>query len=218
MNKIFLLPILGLAACSGMTVSIPSQPDVAALQSQVAQLSTITTDPLTLYKVGAYQVGMACDEYLNQQAVRSNNLTSAGSALSASGVAAMGLLVLSHNPIGAAAAGLATGLAQSFLSAYQQSGTMPYSTQTVSIVINALNAIDNGVEQSPPTSVIDAVSDIETKWFYCTPAGYTILVVKAIDTATVSSNTSSNMSSSMSSFNTNVINTSNRINILVNGK
>lgn len=179
------LCVLSLTACSGMQPQEPAQPTPQSIQSTLTQLAGITADPVTAWKAGDYAVRAACHAYLNAAAQRSSGISLAGAAVGFAGAA--GSMV---NPL----AGVASSLLQGFLSAYQQSGAIPWGPETATIIENALDAYEDGVAASPPATVEDAASDVDTLWFYCSPGGYSILVTKAISTAGISASASPSLS------------------------
>lgn len=172
-----------LAGCAGQPVALPAQPTPSSLASGLVALAAIDPgDPpavagLRVWKAGKYDVDAACDVYLNQQATQAASVNQLSSGI---GVLGAGLSVL--HP----AAGVASSLAQTFLSSYQAAGAMPYTDATSGIIYSGQNAYAAGVARSPPADALDAADYVEGYWALCTPVGYRRLVNQAINTAFVS--------------------------------
>jgi hypothetical protein len=178
--------LLLLAGCaSNMTATPPPQPTPESIQSVNVRLSAITTDAITTWQVGSYLVRSACHSYLNAMAARSADINLASSGLGLAGPAAAGFLISGGNPAAAAAAGALSALSQTFLNLFNSSGSIPYTTETASIIEQALNAYENGVNMGPPESVAQAISYVDDLWWQCSAGGYAMLVSKAISSASV---------------------------------
>lgn len=170
--------LLLLAGCAGGTMMAPAQPTPASIEATQTQLSTITVDPVTAWMDGDYAVRAACHAYLNSMAQRNASLSLAGTAVGLVGAA--GSIA---NPL----AGVGSSLAQGFLTAFQNSGAIPYTPETSTLIESALDAYEAGVAASPPTTVAQAASYSDDLWFQCSPGGYAQLVAKSIATANVTS-------------------------------
>lgn len=183
-TKALLPAALLLSGCGTLQVGIPPQPSPSSIESTITALASISADPVTAWQAGNYSVRAACDAYLNQEAQRSAELNLAGTGIGVGGVAAAGMLASRGNLVASAMAGAVSGLASTFLSAYEASGALPYSSETTSLIQNAEDAYSGAV--APPQSLAEAANDTEGAWWICTPAGYAMLASKAIGTAQVS--------------------------------
>lgn len=168
---------LAISGCAG--VSPPAQPTPASIESTLAALQAITADPVTAWQAGDYAVRASCHAYLNASAQRNANLSLGVGALGLGGAAAAGM--------GSPAAAGAVALASSFLTLFQQSGAIPYTEGTSTLIENALNAYEAGVTNAPPATVEQAASYVDDLWFLCSPGGYAELMQKAAMGASVSS-------------------------------
>jgi hypothetical protein len=178
MRRIAAVPsiFLALAGCAGQQLTPPPQPSAAYVEAATLDLAQVKGSPLEAWRAGNGAVRAACYAYLNQAASRSASIGLAGSA---AGVIGAGLSVV--NPL----AGVASSLVQTLLTAFQSSGAIPYTTETSTIIVSALNAEEDAVEASPPADAAQAVSYIMDQWFNCTAGGYQILVTKSIATAQI---------------------------------
>ena len=171
-----------LAGCAAVP-SGPAQPTPSSVQATVADVAAISTDPVTAWQAGDYAVRAACDAYLNQAAARAAGITTASAGLGLGGTTAAGFLAAAGNPAGAAAAASMAAVGQSFLSLFQSPGAMPYTPETSAIIGEAMSAYEDAVP--PPTTLAQAMIDVEGFWDLCSPAGYQQLITKAIGSAAV---------------------------------
>jgi hypothetical protein len=178
--------LLELSGCAGQQPTPPPQPTATYVEAALADLAQINATPLEAWRAGNGAVRAACYAYLNQAATRNASI---GLGSSAAGVLGAGLSVV--NPL----AGVASSLFQTFLTALQSSGAIPYTTETSTIIVSALNAEESAVEASPPVDVAQAISYVEDQWFNCTAGWYQILVTKSIATAQIGTTSSPSFSS-----------------------
>jgi hypothetical protein len=168
---------LALAASGCAGLSEPSQPTPAGIAATLTQLQAITADPLTAWQAGDYAVRTSCHAFLNASAERDANLGLGIGALGLSGAAAA-----TASPIASGA----IALAGSLLTLFQQSGAIPYTAATSSIIEKALDAYEAGVAAGPPQTLEQAASYVDDLWFLCSPGGYAELMQKAAIGAAVS--------------------------------
>lgn len=171
-----LLTVLALSACAGQQLTPPPQPTAAYVEAALTDLAQIQGTPLQVWRAGNGAVRAACYAYLNQAASRNASISFGSSA---AGVLGAGLSVV--NPL----AGVASSLVQTLLTAFQSSGAIPYTTETSTIIVNAMNAEEDAVEASPPADAAQALSYVNDQWFNCSAGGYQILVTKSIATAQI---------------------------------
>jgi hypothetical protein len=164
-----------LASCTA-AVPPPLQPDPTSVQVAENALGGLPGTPMEIWEAGDYAVRSACHSYLNAAAARSNELTSASALVGGAGAGAS-----IANPM----AGVASSLAQTFLTAFQSAGAIPYSVSTTTIIENALDAYETGIDQSPPLTPAQAMLDVESLWWHCSPGGYAQLAQKGISTAVI---------------------------------
>jgi hypothetical protein len=172
MRRIALLALLLPGACAGYPQP-PAQPTPASIQDAYVQLSVITADPVTAWLTGDYAVRTACYAYLNGMAQRSADLSLESGALGMGGGAAA---IASGHPYVAAA----TALGESFLTLFQQSGAIPYTTETSMLIEGGLDAVETGVALQPPKSAAQALLDVQKLWWQCSAGGYRQLVSQSI--------------------------------------
>ena len=177
--------ILATALVGCASVPPPALPTPKLIQASVVDLGTISADPVTTWQAGKYAVRAACYAYLNASATRSADLSLANTGIGMGGAAATGFLVSGGDPAGGAAAGGIAALAQSFLSAFQASGALPYSGATTTLVVGAMDAWDGYVEAHLPASVPEAAGDVLELWWQCSPGGYAQLILKSSVTAQI---------------------------------
>lgn len=175
---------LVLAGCAGQQLQPPPQPTPASVNAAILSLDQIIAPPSQVWEAGDYAVRTACDAYLDQAAARSAQLSLASTGVGMGGAAATGILAASGAFPGAALAGGLATLAQSFIAAYQASGALPYTTETSTMIDNAMTAYEAAVP--PPVDTAQAMLDVEGLWALCSPVGYSRLVSKAVATASVS--------------------------------
>jgi hypothetical protein len=181
----WLIPAVGFVAMLWLNgcvsqITPPSQPTPISIQAANAQLAALTSDPATTWRVGDMSVRAACQVYLNQEAAQAAQLGQVGV-----GAGALGAGLSALNPL----AGVASSLLQTFLTAYQAAGVMPYMPETSMIVMSSLDAYEAGV--SLPTDQATAMSYVDDEWFLCSPGGYMRTVSAAIGSAMIGTQSTS---------------------------
>lgn len=152
----------------------PALPTPTTIQMGNADISQLNTDPVQTFHDGVRIARAACMEYLNQEAQQA-----AGASQLGIGAGALGAGLSAVNPL----AGVASSLFQTFLTGFRAAGAMPYTSQTSTLVLGAMNAYEASVGVPPDNDT--AVSWVDDVAFDCTPAGYAMLVNAAISTANV---------------------------------
>jgi hypothetical protein len=176
-----------LDGCSTTQIAPPAQPTPTSINGAIADLAAIEKyNPVRVWKTGVWAVRAACYDFLNAEAIRSSQIGLASTGIGLGGVAAGSFLIAHGSPLGAAAATALSSLTQSFLSNYQQAGAIPYTSNTTTIIVKALNAEEAQVNADLPTTVEDAMSYVSDLWWWCSPGGYQWLVNESIATATIS--------------------------------
>ena len=175
MKRLLALAVIAaaLAGCSGQ-LQPPTQPTPTSINASIADLNALPADPATIWADGDYAVRAACHAYLNTAAMKA-----AGMAQLGIGAGALGAGLSAINPL----AGVASSLFQTALSGYGAAAALPYTTETATIIESAFDAYETTAPV--PTSIGQAMSMVDYLWYLCSPAGYQILVSKAISTATV---------------------------------
>ena len=178
-----ILAALALSACAGASGG-PAQPGAVQIASAAVSINAAGLDPMSYRDAGFLVVNQTCDQYLVDQSLRGNLFGTAQTGASLGGTAAAALLIGAGNPIGAATAGMAAGLASSFLGLLQNAPTMPYSAATSEKVREAVAAIEDGA--SAPQNVFQAALEVEDAWWPCSLPGAAWIGQQAISTAAIS--------------------------------
>jgi hypothetical protein len=163
-----------LVGCANQQLQPPTQPTPASIGTTIAGLGALPSDPAVIWADGDYAVRAGCHAYLNTAAMKAAGMAQLGIGAGALGA---GLSVI--NPL----AGVASSLFQTTLSGYGAAAALPYTTETATIIESAFDAYE--ASAPVPTSVGQAMSMVDYLWYLCSPAGYQILVSKAISTAQV---------------------------------
>lgn len=176
---------LGLSACATGSGG-PPQPTGTQVAANNAIVTASGLDPLTLRDAGFLLVNQTCDQYLVDQSLRSNLFGTATAATTLGGTAAATFMAAGGNPIGAATAGIAGGLAASLLGILQNSPTMPYSAATSEKVREAIAAIEDSDSAIVPANVYQSMMMVEDAWYPCSLPGAAWIAQTAISTAAIS--------------------------------